>query len=145
MMKHAENRTDDATQLDARYRREHNCGKDNGRDAANAIKHCVWACLVRKNCGADAYNSGVIHHETDDAWWGGGVEVDRVTAYCGDFMLPIITPVPGHFDRDESPMDLGNDEMGRKCSRRKGVSREDCCLQNLKSGRLFTLPIKYWE
>lgn len=88
----------------------------------DAFRHCVWACLVRKTCGADAYNCAVIDHENPDAPW-----------------------ARGKWDRIGSPMDLANDEMGRKCSTSRNQSCEDCCLQQLKSGNLYILPPRYWK
>ena len=95
-------------------------GEYNGPQ--DAFRHCVWACLVRKTCGADAYNCGVIDHENPAAPW-----------------------AKGKWDRIGSPMDLANDEMGRKCSTNQNQSCEDCCLQQLKSGNLYVLPPRYWR
>jgi RHS repeat-associated protein len=94
-------------------------GELNGSE--DAFRHCVWACLVRKTCGADAYNSGVIDHENDDAWW-----------------------ARGHWDPISSPMDLANDEVGRKCAG-KGGTCENCCLDALHHGDLYILDPKYWS
>ncbi len=68
-----------------------------------------------RDCGARAYNSGVIDHEVNGAWW-----------------------AKGNWNRTESPMDLANDEIGRKIA----VSGQKCeqgCLKKAHNGDLYVL------
>jgi RHS repeat-associated protein len=94
-------------------------GELNGPE--DAYRHCVWACLVRKTCGGAAYNSAVIDHENSGAPW-----------------------ARGHWDPTSSPMDLANDEMGRKMSCQKG-SCESRCADAYHKGLLYVLPKSYWS
>jgi len=94
-------------------------GLHNG--PGDAFRHCVWACMVMRDCGANAYNSGVIDHEVDGAWW-----------------------AKGAWDPVESPMDLANDELGRKVA----VSGQDCeegCLNLAARQQLYVLPPSRWS
>lgn len=82
----------------------------------DAFRHCLWACTVMRDCGARAYNSGVIDHEVDGAWW-----------------------AQGNWNPPESQMDLANDEIGRKIA----VSGHNCeqeCLNKAHNGDLYVLP-----
>jgi hypothetical protein len=91
---------------------------------ADALRHCLAACLVRKLCGCGAYNSIVLDHEVDGAWW-----------------------AQGKWNDIYSPQDLANDEMGRKCAMSTmGTSNkcEDCCMNRLKADKLYILPRKWW-
>ena len=87
----------------------------------DAFRHCVWACLVRKTCGYEAYESGVIDHKRPGAWW------------CMGKWSPVF-----------SPQDLANDEVGRQCSSAKS-SCESCCMDILRSGGLYILPPWFWQ
>ena len=88
----------------------------------DAFRHCVWACLVRRNCGPKAYNSAVIDHEVNKAWW-----------------------ARGHWDDTFSPMDLANDERGRKCAVASKQSCDKCCWSQFSNGQLYILPEDCWE
>jgi RHS repeat-associated protein len=98
-------------------------GDRNG--PADAFRHCMWACETRRNCGGAAYNCGVLGHESDDAWFSGQTW--------------------GHWNPNESPMDLANDERGRKCAvNSPRMSCGDCCMRDLRNGNLYILPPSFW-
>jgi RHS repeat-associated protein len=86
----------------------------------DAFRHCVWACLVRKTCGAAAYGA-VEDHENDDC-----------------------KGAKGHWDPIGSPMDLANDGEGESCAG-AGGSCESCCADKLHKGDLYILPPRYWK
>jgi hypothetical protein len=68
-----------------------------------------------RDCGARAYNSGVIDHEVDGAWWAQGV-----------------------WNPPASRMDLANDEIGRKIA----VSGQNCeqeCRNKANNDDLYVL------
>lgn len=88
----------------------------------DAYRHCVWACLVRKTLGKEGYHNVVLDHENKSAYW-----------------------AKGRWDPTSSPMDLANDEVGRKCANIKGKSCEQACLEALKRGRLYVLPKQHWR
>ena len=86
----------------------------------DALRHCVWGCLVRQRCGGAAYNSFVIDHENGAPW--------------------AKTPGSrGGWDWEEGPMDLANDERGRKCAV-SGKDCEQCCVDDYHNGDLYILP-----
>jgi uncharacterized protein RhaS with RHS repeats len=92
---------------------------DNG-GAKDAFRHCVWACLTRLICGAKCYNGGVLDHENSAATW-----------------------ARGRWDDGTSPMDLANDEMGRKVAGLIGHPYETCeegCADQFHKGNLYVLP-----
>ena len=92
-------------------------GEYNGPQ--DAFRHCVWACLVRKTCGAAAYGAGEDHE--NDACKG----------------------AKGHWDKVASPMDLANDGEGKNCAGAGGTC-ESCCADKLHKGDLYILPPRYW-
>jgi RHS repeat-associated protein len=93
-------------------------GEINGPQ--DAFRHCVWACLVRKTCGAAAYGA-VEDHENDDC-----------------------IGARGRWDPIGSPMDLANDEEGKSCAG-AGSSCESCCVDKFHKGDLYILPPRYWR
>jgi len=124
------NAVQEAYRILRRHFPEEKVGEINGPQ--DAFRHCVWACLVRTNCGAGAYNSAVIDHENGNCWYGGGIDPKTLAIR------------PGRWDPVGSPMDLANNEMGRKCSTGVGASCESCCVDAFHRGDLYILPRKYW-
>ena len=89
---------------------------------ADAFRHCVWACLVQRKLGDFGYQHVVVDHENPTAYW-----------------------AEGRWNETYSPMDLANNEVGRKCAAQKGKSCEQACLDALKRGELYVLPKKHWQ
>ena len=87
--------------------------RDTGRDAPNAVKHCVWSCVGRKNCGLPCARAAV------NAW-------ELKPLLLGD-------------DQDfvDSGMDLHNDDEGLGCGAAPGKRCEDCCKDKLRAGKLL--------
>lgn len=89
---------------------------------ADAFRHCVWACLVQREFGDFGYQHVVVDHENPTASW-----------------------AKGRWHETYSPMDLANNEVGKRCALQKGKSCEDACLDALKRGELYVLPRKHWR
>lgn len=113
---------EEASNAQGRLSDEYPQGNGGPRDA---FRHCVGSCLARRMCRARAYNHGIIDHEREDAYY-----------------------AKGSWNNCYSPMDLANDEKGRKCfDKVKGTKKtcESCCTEALGAGELYVLPTCYWD